>query len=278
MVQQRELIETQRDTIETHNQTLTQSNKLISQSIKAAQHIQQAILPNQRKLDYLLKDHFIIYRPKDMVSGDFYWLNEIDGYIYLATVDCTGHGVPGAFMSMIGNLLLDEIIRVKKITDPAHIVQQLHNEIYSTLRQAETNNSYGMDLSLMVFKRQNTHAEIRFCGAKHSLHYYNPQTQETGTFKGDRKSLGGHQNDDLCFTTQPLKLPQGTFVYVGSDGMEDQNNVKRRRFGSKKILQTLKDSAHLPLQQQKEVLETTFDTFMQGTIQRDDILIICFQV
>lgn len=278
LIQQQQVIENQRDAIEAHNQTLTQSNRLISQSIKAAQHIQQAILPNQRKLDYLLKEHFIIYRPKDMVSGDFYWLHEIDGYTYLATVDCTGHGVPGAFMSMIGNILLDEIIRVKKITDPAQIVQQLHNEVYSTLRQAETNNNYGMDLSLMILKRRDTYAEIRFCGAKHSLHYYNPQSQETGTFKGDRKSLGGHQNDEVCFTTQQLQLPRGTFVYVGSDGMEDQNNIKRRRFSSKKILQTLKDSAHLPLQQQKEILETTFDTFMQGTIQRDDILIICFQV
>ena len=254
LTQLQEEIEAQRDVIESHNKTLIHHNKLISQSIRAAQNIQQAILPNQRKLDYLLKNHFIVYRPKDVVSGDFYWLNEIDGYTYLATVDCTGHGVPGALMGMIGNILLDKIIRVKKMTDPAQILQQLQDEIYITLRQEETQNNYGMDLALLIFKRGETHSTIRFCGARHSLHYYNPHTKERGTFKGDRKSIGGLQNNEVCFTTQKATLPQGTFIYIGSDGMEDQNNPQRRRFSSKRVIQTLVDGATLPLDQQKEAL------------------------
>ncbi|OJJ20880.1 hypothetical protein BKI52_09885 [marine bacterium AO1-C] len=278
LAQLQEEVEAQRDTIEYHNRTLNHRNTLITQSIRAAQNIQQAILPNQRKLDYLLKEHFIIYRPKDVVSGDFYWLNEIEGYTYLATVDCTGHGVPGALMSMIGNILLDKIIRVKKVTDPAQIIQQLHDEIYITLRQEETQNNYGMDMSLLIFKRFETHCNIRFCGARHSLHYYNPHTQEKGTFKGDRKSLGGLQNNDICFNTQEVDLSSGTFIYIGSDGMEDQNNSKRRRFSSQRVIQTLMEAATLPLNQQKETLEKTLENFMEGVVQRDDILIICFQV
>jgi len=278
LAQLQEEIEAQRDTIKYHNQTLNHRNTLITQSIRAAQNIQKAILPTQRKLNYLLKDHFIIYRPKDVVSGDFYWLNEIEGYTYLATVDCTGHGVPGALMSMIGNILLDKIIRVQKVSDPAQIIQQLHDEIYIMLRQEETQSNYGMDMSLLIFKRFESYSTVRFCGARHSLHYYNPHTQDKGSFKGDRKSLGGLQNNETCFATQEINLPRGTFVYIGSDGMEDQNNLKRRRFGSQRVIQTLMDAALLPLDQQKATLERALEHFMGGVPQRDDMLIICFQV
>ena len=278
LAQLQEEIETQHDAIEYQNKTLNHRNTQITQSIRAAQNIQQAILPTPRKLNYLLKDHFIIYRPKDVVSGDFYWLNEIEGYTYLATVDCTGHGVPGALMSMVGNILLDKIIRVKKVNDPAQIIQQLHDEIYVMLRQEETQNNYGMDMSLLIFKRCDTYSIIRFCGARHSLYYYNPHTQEQGSFKGDPKSLGGLQNSEVHFTTQEIHLPSGTFIYIGSDGMEDQNNPKRRRFGSRRVIQTLMDAAMLPLNQQKEALEKSLEHFMNGAAQRDDMLIICFQL
>ncbi|HAS43251.1 MAG TPA: hypothetical protein DCS93_22415 [Microscillaceae bacterium] len=271
---QNEEIKAQRDFIMQKNEALEKRDRQISSSIKAAKVIQTAILPSEQKMQQMLKDYFLIYRPKDVVSGDFYWLNEINGVIFLATVDCTGHGVPGAFMSMIGNTLLDRIIRLKKITDPSKVLQQLHQEVYQTLHQTETQNNYGMDMSLLAFTRDKSHCNIQFCGAKSSLYYYNPQNQQMGVIKGDRKSIGGYQPESVYFQTQDMTLPIGGLIFLSSDGIVDQNNVKRKRFGTKRMKESLLASIDLPMAQQKNNLENTIDAYMQDTTQRDDMLMI----
>ena len=125
-------------------------NKKINSSIQYAQNIQQAILPLENNIGKYF-DHFIIYKPKDIVSGDFYWYTELENRVYLASVDCTGHGVPGAFMSMIGSRLLNEIVIEKEITDPAKILALLNSKIIEALRQNETENADGMDVCLICF-------------------------------------------------------------------------------------------------------------------------------
>lgn len=274
LLQNQEEIIAQRDFIELKNKVLEKREQLIHSSIKAAQVIQAAILPSEQKMNNLLGDYFLIYRPRDVVSGDFYWLNKIDGVVYLATVDCTGHGVPGAFVSLIGNTLLDKIIRLRKITDPATILQQLHNDIYVTLRQEETENNYGMDMSLLAFTCDDTHCHIQFCGAKNSMYYYNPDAKELNIIKGDRKSIGGFQPDSIHFTTQKMSMPKGWLIFMGSDGIEDQNNTRRKRFGTKRIKENLLATIDQPMLQQKENMENAIDNYMVDTTQRDDMLLI----
>ncbi|OJJ17982.1 hypothetical protein BKI52_29445 [marine bacterium AO1-C] len=269
--QQQEEIETQRDAIAAQHHELFKKNQLVAKSIHAAQTIQQAILPYQDKLNGLLKDYFIIYRPKDVVSGDFYWLNQIDDVLFLATVDCTGHGVPGAFMSLIGNMLLDKIINVKKEFDPATALQQLHDNLLTVLQQERTRNHYGMEMSLLAIKADKGQHTIQFCGAKHSLHYISSSTKNLRILKGDRKGIGGLQ-PKIAFTTKEITLPPDSLIYLGSDGLEDQNNIKRKKFGSQRVLQILSDIAPLPLIEQKKELEGALDDFMKGTSQRDDIM------
>jgi serine phosphatase RsbU (regulator of sigma subunit)/PAS domain-containing protein len=278
MHQQQEEILAQRDFIEKKNAELEERDRQIRSSINAAMTIQEAILPYKAKLDHLLGEHFVIYSPKDMVSGDFYWLNEAEGHTILAAVDCTGHGVPGAFMSLIGNTLLDKIVRVWNITDPAEVLTRLHEEVRTVLRQEETKNNNGMDMVLISFQRSQNQTQLAFCGAKNSLYYILPQGQEVLELKGDRRAIGGEQNENKQFYTQHLTLPPGTLVYLGSDGIEDQNNLKRKKFGARYLRQILLENAQSPLHVQKLQLGAALAEHMAGTAQRDDMLLIGFKI
>ncbi|WP_027000386.1 SpoIIE family protein phosphatase [Eisenibacter elegans] len=278
MHQQQEEILAQRDFIEKKNAELEERDRQIRSSINAAMTIQEAILPYKAKLDHLLGEHFVIYSPKDMVSGDFYWLNEAEGHTILAAVDCTGHGVPGAFMSLIGNTLLDKIVRVWNITDPAEVLTRLHEEVRTVLRQEETKNNNGMDMVLISFQRSQNQTQLAFCGAKNSLYYILPQGQEVLELKGDRRAIGGEQNENKRFHTQHLTLPPGTLVYLGSDGIEDQNNLKRKKFGARYLRQILLENAQSPLHVQKLQLGAALAEHMAGTAQRDDMLLIGFKI
>ena len=249
-------------------------NKQIHSSIAAAKTIQQAILPYQEKLEVLFQDHFIIYHPKDVVSGDFYWLSKIKQKIVIVVADCTGHGVPGAFMTLIGNSLLDKIIRAYQITDPARILTRLHEEVKAVLKQKYTGNNYGMDAIVVTLEEgQNQEKRISFCGAKNSLYYFKDNYTEIQELKGDRRAIGGYQNETIPFTNHEICLDSGSVLYLGTDGYVDQNNVKRKRLGSKRFIAALKDTIHLPMHKQKEELEKMLQTHMEGTHQRDDILL-----
>ncbi len=264
--------------IQVQNELLVAREKQIASSLNAALTIQNAILPYKAKLDTLLKEYFLIYRPKDVVSGDFFWLNEIENKTILAVVDCTGHGVPGAFMSLIGNTLLDKIIRVWKILDPAQILERLHQEIKIVLRQEETGNNYGMDISLLCLEKQDQALyKLTFAGAKSIMYLMRPDEMQLKV-KGDRRSIGGFQNESICFTNQKFKLCQGDFICVGSDGFVDQNNKRRKSFGEKRLMSLLKEISTQPVDLQKKRLEEALQAHMKGTTQRDDILLLGFFV
>jgi hypothetical protein len=161
--------------IKRQNQALAERNRLVNSSLNAAKTIQNAILPYQEKLNDLLQDYFIIYHPKDVVSGDFYWLNKVNQSTILIVADCTGHGVPGAFMTLIGNTLLDKIIRVWQILSPAEILSRLHEEVRIVLRQAETGNNNGMDMAVINLEPlTKTQFKITYCGAKLPIYYISP--------------------------------------------------------------------------------------------------------
>jgi len=252
---------------------ISQTNRQIMDSIHYAKRIQQAILISEKKLADTFNDFFVLYLPKDVVSGDFYWMNQTSTHIILAVVDCTGHGVPGAFMSMIGNALLNEIINEKSIYDPAEILALLHKGVGQALKQDETDNADGMDVCLCCLEYHGDLVQVQFAGAKRPL-YYTSQ-QQLGELLGDRKSIAGWRGDhDRFFTKHILRLQRGDTLYLGTDGYADTPNPKRRNFTHKRLKQLLAELASLPLKTQKQRLLKTLQDYQETAQQRDDITLV----
>lgn len=274
ITQQQEELRTLNENLSFSNKELTHTTKQIQTSIRVAKTIQHAILPYKAKIDELLEEYFILYRPKDIVSGDFYWLNKIEDKIYLISADCTGHGVPGAFMTLIGCNLLDKIVQVWKISNPAEILEVLHKEVQTVLQQKETGNDHGMDITVLQWQKIDEGTQVTFAAAKQSIYYHTPKSQEIVEIKGVRKSIGGEQNIQKEFVNHTLVLPPNSTFYMGSDGLEDQNDKNRRRFGNDKIKETLAQVVNASLAEQQKGVEEALDAHMLGTEQRDDILFI----
>ncbi|GAB4339459.1 MAG: hypothetical protein OHK0038_18600 [Flammeovirgaceae bacterium] len=263
-------------------------NDLITDSIRYALTIQQAILPSHDKFTQFFADHFILFRPKDIVSGDFYWFAHLpmkDGMnerYYVATVDCTGHGVPGAFMSMIGNSILNELVIEKGIVMPSQILEGLNEHIRTSLKQNRTGkdvNSDGMDITLCMFeKRYDGKVLMTFSGAKTTLYYTTQSRGEVFQIKGDKKSIGGHQIEGRIFTDQERLFTPGDVVYLTTDGYIDQNNPQREKLGSLRFINLLERNTHLPLSVQKEELERALDAHQQEAEQRDDITVLGLRI
>ncbi len=265
------------------NTLLDAQNKQITESIHYARRIQNALLPLHENLS---KDYqsFIIYRPKDIVSGDFYWYSEVEEngahpqkMTFIAAVDCTGHGVPGAFMSMIGNSLLNEIVNEMKTYEPANILEILDNEVRNALKQDKTENNDGMDVCLCKLENiTSSETKITYCGAKRPLLIYKKEKNEVEILEGDRKSIGGTnvRKMDIPFTNQESIIKNGDVIYLSSDGIIDQNSYDRKRFGSKRLVELLKKHAVKDMEEQKNIIETTLENHMENVPQRDDITVL----
>lgn len=247
----------------------------ITASINYAQRIQQAMLPTKAELEQSLPEHFILFRPRDVVSGDFYWMSDLrkmNGRIILAAIDCTGHGVPGAFMSMVANDMLNYIVNEKQITRAELILTMLHREIRRVLKQNETNNQDGMDMSLVVID-YNKNA-LYFSGAKNPLVYV--QNDELKFIKGDRMPIGGEQREtERNFTQHEIDLSSDLTFYIFSDGLQDQfGGPKGRKFSPKRMRQLFFDIHKLPAQEQKLKIAEVFDDWKGDERQIDDVLMI----
>ncbi len=266
-------IRNQKNQIEEQRDKLDIQNKKINSSIQYAQNIQRAILPIVGHIRNLF-ENFILYRPKDIVSGDFYWFSQLKDMVFVAAVDCTGHGVPGAFMSMIGNSLLNEIVLEKKVTDPAKILSLLNEKIVESLRQNETENNDGMDVCLTSINTKTN--EIKFSGAKRPLFMYKQGASELNEIKGDRISIGGmnKKTEDKNFSTHTVQANSGDIIYLSSDGLTDQNNSERKRYGSNRLKELILKNISEPMDRQKEIIEDDLDFFQNNEEQRDDITLI----
>lgn len=270
-------MDTKQKELEQNNKILHFKTHQINSSIAAAEHIQKAMLPYKGEIQKIVKHNFIIYRPKDVVSGDFYWVNQIEGKKIIATVDCTGHGVPGAFMSLIGKKLLDKIVKTRNITDPAEILSNLHQEVRKELRQKYTNNNYGMDMALVSIEKQEQKYQITFSGAKTSV-YYVSEGEDIQELKGTRKGIGGKQNDTKKFTNQSVYVPENTTIYMGTDGLQDQHNGEGKKLGSPRLKEILFQNSKLSLEEQKNSLEKLIDQRLAEVPQRDDILLFACKI
>lgn len=271
--------------IKQQKEIIEKKNEDITASINYAKHIQRVVLPEKEKIANSFKDSFILFKPRDIVSGDFYWFQEkvtAEGKekTIITAVDCTGHGVPGAFMSLIANEILNEIVNEKHNVQPDKILNELHKSVRKVLKQDQSDNRDGMDMSLCVIDKESK--TVEFAGAKNSLIYV--QNQEINTLKGDKYPIGGLQHGvERIFTKQDLSYAHAPmYCYILSDGYQDQfGGDENRKFHRHSLKELLFKNHHLPMQVQKDLLEQMLKTWMKiGTPdeehQVDDILIIGF--
>jgi len=248
-------------------------NKDITDSINYSKRIQEAMLPSAKLKYKLFKDIFILYKPKDIVSGDFYWYTEKNGKRFIAACDCTGHGVPGALMSMIGNNILNQIVSEKGITEPNEILSQLNYEIKKSLKQNQKSETKdGMDIALVCLKPNN---EIEFSGAQRPLWII----RNTGVFeeiKATKFSIGGiHNEDEKLFDKHCIQLQENDSIYLFTDGFADQFGGKEgKKFMSKRLKEILVANYSLSMKEQEHSLERNLNEWKGNIEQVDDVLVI----
>jgi len=258
-------------------QLIEQKNRHITDSIRYAQDIQHAILPSHEKISQFFDNYFIIFKPKDIVSGDFYWFAHVQNKTFVAVVDCTGHGVPGAFMSMIANTLLNEIVNIEKVFLPHQILEALHQKIRLVLQQENHQNQDGMDVSLCCIEPYQHLFRVSFSGAKSSLIFTDKHSLEK--IKGNRHSVGGFQKEEnRHFSNHELFLAAGSQLYLYSDGFIDQSNPQGKRLGSQLLYTWIEQVHRLPFAEQKQFFCDNLAKFQQHTPQRDDITFWALQV
>jgi ligand-binding sensor domain-containing protein/serine phosphatase RsbU (regulator of sigma subunit) len=251
---------------------LAQKNKDITDSIEYAKRIQVAILPQEIPFS----NTFVLFKPKAIVSGDFYWLVEKDGKEFIAAVDCTGHGVPGAFMSIIGHNMLNKIVKEYGILKPADILMHLDKEVNNTLQQtAEEKNVVkdGMDMTLVCFNRKEK--TLEFSGAYNPL--YLVRKGELIETKGDRFTIGRSVTDvqEKIFTNHVIKLDKGDSIYLFSDGYADQfGGIAGKKFKLSNLKVLLLKIQDKNMEDQKMILENTIENWRGEIEQIDDIMVI----
>jgi PAS domain S-box-containing protein len=247
-------------------------NKKINDSINYAKRIQHAILPDTSLINQVLPDSFILYKPRDVVSGDFPWFVQVNDDIYIAAVDCTGHGVPGALLSLIGYFLLNDIIKSRQVTNPGKILDLLDEGVTQTLRQDQDNSATkdGMDIALCKINVKTR--TVEYAGAHRPLYVVRNGILEE--IKGDKFPIGGGMSKNQTnFQSTKLKLNTGDSIFFGSDGYPDQfGGPEGRKFGSKRVRQLIESIHHLPAHKTAQILEQEWENWRMGQKQTDDVL------
>jgi serine phosphatase RsbU (regulator of sigma subunit) len=247
----------------------------IEDSIRYASRIQHAILPSDTQLLESLPPHFIHYQPREIVSGDFYWLTRQDGKTLFATVDCTGHGVPGAFMSVLGSNLLHQIVDENQITEPDVILSELDRRISTTLRQQFGGDSKdGMDVALIVLHAADASGKrfVEFAGAGRPLWVFSHG--KITEYKSAKYACGGSQHKHKTYPAHRIKVQAGDRLYLFTDGPVDQfGGPNVRKLGSTQLQAFLVETASLSIEEQGSKFNLFFNDWMKGKKQLDDVLI-----
>ncbi len=248
-------------------------HKSITDSINYAQRIQQAIIPTDNEILSHFKDSFVYFKAKDVVSGDFPWLFKTEKYIYIAAVDCTGHGVPGAMMSLIGNLLLKDIVSKKDI-DPATLLYDLHWGVVKTLKQDVEGNKTADGMDVAMCRIDLASNEVQYAGAHRPL--YHVRNGELEQFKGDKYPIGGNQYEGKnSFSNHIINFEEGDKIYFFSDGFTDQfGGPNQLKLGPKRTRELLVTNAHLAMSEQQIKVKEAFETWQADNSQIDDVLMI----
>jgi serine phosphatase RsbU (regulator of sigma subunit) len=266
----------QKDEIVSKNIVLEYQKKEIEDSIRYAKRIQSAVIPSEKVCREILPESFVVFKPLNIVSGDFYWISRVGNKTIFTAADCTGHGVPGAFMSMLGVAFLNEIVNKDNITSPEKILNHLRDKVIQALQQQGISGEArdGMDIALVTIDSQEN--KIEFAGA------YNPlvmiRNGEIIETCGDKMPIGIYVNMHP-FSKHVISIEKGDVFYMFSDGYEDQfGGPEGKKFKSKKLKQLLLEIHKYPVEMQKEILEKTFEEWKGDLPQVDDVVLIGLSV
>lgn len=278
-------------------ESLSKAMEQITSSLNYAKRIQHATLPTDKEIKTALSDSFVFFRPRDIVSGDFYWFSQIEmkamyeekedfegirrifkGFsnekAVITAIDCTGHGVPGAFMSVIAHDLLDEIINFREMIEPDKILTELNRRVREVLRQEENKGREGMDMALCVLDLDDL--TLEFAGAHNPLVLI--RDGEIETFKGDKLAIGGYANsDNKNFKKQSIQLKSSDIFYIFTDGYQDQfGGPSKRKFMLKRLRNLFLEIHTKPMEEQKQILDERLEEWIQQGEEKqlDDILVI----
>ena len=274
---------------------IKEQKEKITDSIAYAERIQAAVLPQAEYMTRVIPEYFILFTPKDVVSGDFYWVKKIRNHLIIVVADCTGHGVPGGFMSMLGITLLNEQVEKSNFDQPGETLNQLRIKVKDTLAQEGKNQEQkdGMDIALAVIDTKKQ--ELKYAGAYNPLYIIRDKTKESDPslapyfsmegkghqlfeLKGDKQPIGIHSME-TGFTTRALQLMKGDSLYMFSDGFVDQKGGGNgKKFLSKNFKRLLLDIQFMSMEEQKFRLGTTFEEWKNGMEQIDDILVMGIRV
>lgn len=289
-----EEIAIQKKNVDAKNSELTDAFKMIEEqsqnlamNINYAKNIQKVLLPKQENLANFLEESFIYFEPRDQVSGDFFWFTEsniINGSgvprkkFYISAVDCTGHGVPGALLSMISYNMLENIIAQQKAKHPNEILNELHDGIRRTLRQKTTSNQDGMDMALCSYEKEKNILE--YAGAKNPVIYI--KNDKLTYVKGDVKPIGGtyfEKTENMSFRHHIIPIDTKTEFYIFSDGLADQVGEETgKKFLCSRLRELFQQIHHLPMEEQREAVKKTFREWKGNREQIDDVLVIGFRL
>jgi serine phosphatase RsbU (regulator of sigma subunit)/HAMP domain-containing protein len=278
VIERTEEVVRQKEEIEVQNRKLEILYKHVTDSIRYAKRLQDAILPPPAVVSRLLPESFILFKPKDIVSGDFYWLNEKNGKIYIAAVDCTGHGVPGAFMSIVANNMLNQVLRLKDTLSAGQMLDQVNKLAAKTINQNVDDSAVrdGMDMTLCIIDPET--GTLEMAGANNPLYLFrNGELQE---YKADKVAIGyteygGTHN----FNTTTVQLKKGDMIYLFSDGYADQfGGPKGKKFMVGQFRSFLTTIHTRPVEAQQKLLDETIEMWRGNLEQVDDVLVMGFRI
>lgn len=276
IITQRDKIQIQKNqAVKQHNERITQ-HKEVEDSIQYAKTIQKAILPPFSLLDDWVPEHFVYYKPKDIVSGDFYWFKKIKHFLFFVVADCTGHGVPGAFMSMLGVSSLNETITTIRLDSTGEILHRLRSRVKSALHQKSVKAYSGDGMDMALFRIDTLTNELQYSGAYIPLIII--RNSELHEIKANKQPVA-HYLEEKEFTTHNFKLKKGDAIYSYTDGYIDQfGGDKNKKLRGKKLKEILIEISDKPMDEQNRVLDERFESWKNGNYQVDDVLVMGIRV
>jgi serine phosphatase RsbU (regulator of sigma subunit) len=262
--------------IHLQKELLEVKNKEVTDSINYAKRLQHAILPDFEEMYAALGDSFLLYKPKDIVSGDFYWMFEDGDTLLVATVDCTGHGVPGAMVSVVGANNLERCVREFKLRKPSEILEKLSDLVELTFATEHYDVRDGMDIALVNLNRKT--GELQYCGAHNPLWVIPAHADEILETKADKQPIGKYEYRKP-FTNHTFQMNTGDTVYLFSDGYADQfGGPLGKKFKYSTLKKLLLDNCRKSMQEQHDILDATFETWRGTLEQNDDVCMIAFRI
>lgn len=271
------VLEAQNEEIVTQRDLLSVKNMAISDSINYAMRIQTAVMPQIEYINEILPDYFILFKPRDIVSGDFYWIRQINYEVVIVVADCTGHGIPAAILSMLGISYLNEIVKQKEITQPNKILNEMRKQLKYTLKKPGRDGGIddGLDISVCTLNKKTK--LLQFSGANNSL--YLIQNGEPREIHADKMPIGFYLNEKASFTNHEIQLLDDDLFFLYTDGYIDQfggqNGSKFKSINFKRILN---ENYSKPIEVIKEHLDSELHNWMKGYDQTDDILVMGVRV